>query len=335
MSFRHKALIFGLIAGVALGGMGEAFARAGGSSSSGSRGSRTFSAPAPTNTAPGMAAPMQRSMTPQSTPSSGPNMAQPSNGGLFGGSFGRGMMGGLMGGLLGAGLFGLLFGHGLMGGFGGFSSIIGLIIQAGLLFLLFKLVMGFIRNRQRPAYQGMPAGAAAYDAGPGAGNNPAGNQASGQASGGFFGFGGGSAARNEKLDIKPEDFNAFEQKLSEIQTAYSAEDLEAIRSRVTPEMASYFAEEIAANARKGLVNRLSETKLLQGDLSEAWREASSDYATVAMRFSLIDTMVDRASGRVVSGNSSVQEEATEIWTFERPRGGTTADWKLSAIQQVK
>ncbi len=38
-------------------------ARAGGGSSSGSRGMRTFSAPAPTNTAPGRAAPMERSYT--------------------------------------------------------------------------------------------------------------------------------------------------------------------------------------------------------------------------------------------------------------------------------
>jgi predicted lipid-binding transport protein (Tim44 family) len=38
-------------------------------------------------------------------------------------------------------------------------------------------------------------------------------------------------------------------------------------------------------------------------------------------------MVDRASGRVVSGGP---DEATEIWTFMRRRGGR---WLLSAIQQ--
>jgi predicted lipid-binding transport protein (Tim44 family) len=75
---------------------------------------------------------------------------------------------------------------------------------------------------------------------------------------------------------------------------------------------------------------VSGTRLLQGDLSEAWREGDTDYASVAMRYSLIDTYVDRASGRVVEGNGQ-PEEVTEVWTFMRSRGG---NWTLSAIQQT-
>ena len=77
-------------------------AAAGRGSSQGSRGSRTYSAPPATSTAPGTAAPMQRSTTQPGSPTS-PGVAapaQPARGGLFGG----GLMGGLMGGLLGAGL---------------------------------------------------------------------------------------------------------------------------------------------------------------------------------------------------------------------------------------
>jgi predicted lipid-binding transport protein (Tim44 family) len=72
------------------------------------------------------------------------------------------------------------------------------------------------------------------------------------------------------------------------------------------------------------------TKLLQGDLAEAWREGETDYASVAMRYSLIDKTVDRATGRLVEGSES-PTEATEVWTFLRPRGG---NWELSAIQQT-
>jgi predicted lipid-binding transport protein (Tim44 family) len=156
--------------------------------------------------------------------------------------------------------------------------------------------------------------------------------------GGMFGFGGGNngaaPVRTEKLETAPADFDAFERKLTEVQTAYGAEDIGALRRLATPEMMSYFDEELTANARKGLVNRLSEPKLLQGDLSEAWREGADEYATVAMRFSLIDTMVDKASGRVVSGDQTKASEATEVWTFVRPRGATPNDWQLSAIQQA-
>jgi predicted lipid-binding transport protein (Tim44 family) len=91
---------------------------------------------------------------------------------------------------------------------------------------------------------------------------------------------------------------------------------------------SYFSEDLTANASTGVVNKISDVKLLQGDLAEAWREGDTDYATVAMRYSLVDQMVERDSGRVVQGGP---DEATEVWTFMRVRGG---HWLVSAIQQT-
>jgi predicted lipid-binding transport protein (Tim44 family) len=95
-------------------------------------------------------------------------------------------------------------------------------------------------------------------------------------------------------------------------------------------MLSYFAEDLARNTSRGVVNRISDVKLLQGDLAEAWHEGSTDYATVAMKFSLSDQMLDRATGRVVEGDAHPQT-TTEVWTFRRERGGS---WLLSAIQQA-
>ena len=106
-----------------------------------------------------------------------------------------------------------------------------------------------------------------------------------------------------------------------------------MRSLTTPEMLGYLGEDVNANLDKGVRNELSDVKLLQGDLSEAWTEGDSDYATVAMRYSLIDTMVDRKSGKLVSGSTTVPEEVTELWTFVRPRRASVNAWKLSAIQQ--
>ena len=98
---------------------------------------------------------------------------------------------------------------------------------------------------------------------------------------------------------------------------------------MTPEMLSYFSEELSQNASRGVVNKVSGVKLLQGDLSEAWSENGLEYASVAMRFALVDQMVDRSSGRPVSGSDTPQE-VTELWTFMRATGGS---WLLSAIQQ--
>src|SRR5262249_25111624 len=139
----------------------------------------------------------------------------------------------------------------------------------------------------------------------------------GLGSGGGAGLGGraGSASqRSDDVGIGNTDYDAFERLLGEIQTAYSNEDLNALRTHATPEMVSYFSEDLAQNASRGVVNRTSDVKLLQGDLAEAWREGSTDYATVAMRFALNDVMVERTSGRVVEGGP---QEVVESWTFRR------------------
>ena len=79
--------------------------------------------------------------------------------------------------------------------------------------------------------------------------------------------------------------------------------------------------------------RSRDVKLLQGDLAEAWREGETDYATVAMRFALVDKTLERASGRVVEG-SDTPTEATEIWTFARRRGENGSSRRSSRPERI-
>ena len=282
-------------------------ARAGGGFSGGSRGMRTYSTPAPTRTAPSVS-PVQRSAT---SPGLGTNA--PYGGGYRPGFFGGGLFGSLAAGFIGAGLFGLLFGHGFFGGMLGFGSVIGLILQLALIYFAIKLFFAWLQRRNMPASAYASGGGTSY------GFSPSGG-----------GFGAGAAApASTPITIGKADYDAFERLLTDIQDAYSAEDINALRARVTPEMLSYFNEQLSQNASRGLVNRVTDVHLTQGDLSEAWREGDSEYATVAMRFALTDSMVERGSGRLVEGGRP--EQVTEVWTFVRARGGA---WVLSAIQQA-
>lgn len=283
-------------------------ARIGGGVSSGSRGARTFSAPPSTSTAPNAAQPFNRTITQPASP----GLGTPAGGGFFNRP-GMGMLGGLAAGFLGAGLLGMLFGGGMFGGLGGLSSIIGLMLQIGLIIIVVRLAMSWWQRRHETAsaYAGGPAG-------PGA--SPSFRTATG------FGLGSGSAP----LEIIPSDYEAFERLLGEIQAAWSNEDVARLHTMATPEMVSYFAGDLEKNKARNVVNKVSGTKLLQGDLAEAWREGDTDYASVALRFSMVDQTVDRATGRLVEG-SEQPTEATEVWTFLRPRGG---NWELSAIQQT-
>ncbi|HEX4556739.1 MAG TPA: TIM44-like domain-containing protein [Xanthobacteraceae bacterium] len=281
-------------------------ARAGGGFSAGSRGSRTFSAPPSTSTAPSVS-PMQRSVTQPTRP--GTVGSAPAAGGFFSRP---GLLGGLAAGFLGAGLFGMLFGHGLFGGLGGFASFFGLILQIGLVLIIGRFLWNMWQRRQQPAYAGAGAPMVRDAGGSGFGGSP----------------GGGMPSAN--IEITPADYDAFERLLGEIQAAFSNEDLNGLRQHVTPEMLSYFSEQLSENASRGVVNKTSNVKLLQGDLAEAWREDGVDYASVAMRFGLVDRTLDRASGRLVEGSETPQE-ITEVWTFMRAGGGR---WLLSAIQQA-
>ena len=126
-------------------------ARAGGGSSFGSRGSMTYSAPPSTNTAPGSAAPMQRSMTPQNQPYNAPGYGSPMYQGRS-----SGLMSGLLGGLVFAGLFGMLFGHGFMGGGMGLFGILGLLVQLMLIVWVVRFLFRMFTGGRSPAMAGGP-----------------------------------------------------------------------------------------------------------------------------------------------------------------------------------
>lgn len=311
-------------------------ARAGRSGSMGSRGMNTWSKPAPTPTAP-TAQPMQRSATqPGTAATSAAAPAAAARGGFLNRP---GFMGGLMGGLLGAGIFGLLMGSGFFAGLGSLSGILGLLLQVALIFIVVRLVMGWLRSRNQQASY---AGGARPEAANGSSGRPEPMQrnamdgasasnvgTTGATNARAFGF--GSAPRGRPLKLQASDFDSFESLLTQVQTAYGKADRTTLDRLLTPEMSGYLNQELDELANDGLENRLSDVKLLQGDLSEAWSEGAIEYATVAMRYELKDVMVETATGRLVQGDPDRLEQATELWTFARPSGG---EWKLSAIQQA-
>ena len=302
--FMIRSLVLALVLSSAVpASMSPADARAGSGFSFGSRGARTFSAPSFTRTAPSGAQPLQRSEAPSS--GFGGSGAMPYQPRRFG--FGSG----LAAGLLGAGLFGMLTGNGFFGGLDGLTSIFGLLFQLALLAGLAFVALRLLRGRSAgPAYAGAPSGSSA----PRATSGPSAN-----------------SGKTGSVPIGPADFDAFEAALVDVQTAYSREDMNALSRLSTAEMVRSFGNDLGQNRSRGLHNDLSDPKLLQGDLAEAWQEGRSDYATVAMRFSLRDVMIEKNSGRIVGGDPVRPSESTELWTFRRDDRGP---WRLSAIQQA-
>jgi predicted lipid-binding transport protein (Tim44 family) len=320
---RFATLFAGLFLAFSMIAVDHADARRGGSF--GSRGMRTFQSAPPTRTAPQPAAPVERSMTPNTAPTNAARQTQMSqqrpgfmNG--FGGSMLRGLMLG--------GLIGLLLGH----GFGGLAGMFGFLLQAlligGAIWLVVRLLRSQPARSREPAIVGASGGMAYRDASP----RESGNGRSFS----IPNIGSTSQASpqqvsGEEISLQQDDLDTFQRRLTEVQEAFGREDHAALRRLVTPEMVSYLSEELADNAQKGLRNEVSDVQLHQADIAESWREGDRDYATAALQYSSRDVTVDRASGRIVEGNADEPTETTELWTFVRQRGD---DWKLSAIQQA-
>ena len=283
-------------------------ARAGGSSggrssSMGSRGLRTYEN--------NNAQPLGRSMT--SPAQSGLSEATPSPA-YGGGSFFQRhpFLTGLTGGLIGSWLFGhsVYAADGTSGG-----SAIGTLLE----FLIIGLLIYFaVRLFRRHAFSNGWPGGTAFSMPRSAGASAAPVRRD----------------RGRDINLSNADLSAFQAIHAAVQEAWSAGDLGQLRRLMTPEMLSYFSEELTRNASQGIRNIVSNIELVKGELSESWEEGDLQYATAYMRWRAIDyvTRLGRPPGdpeTIVSGNSRV--EAEEVWTFVRRRGG---DWLLSAIQQV-
>ncbi len=311
--FRLSALFVVLLTMFSVVAVDTAEARRGGSF--GSRGTRTFQTAPATPTSPGITAPVQRT-TASPTATNRGGVAQ-TTAAQRAGWFGGGIGGWIIGGLLFSGLFGMMFGA----GFGGFGGFLALLFQVVIIGLVLSWLFG---RRRQPATAGAGNAspyAARQDWQPGGGSATPRPNASAASQ---------RAGRRDEVGVSNRDLDAFEQQLKDLQDAYAREDYDALRGITTPEMMGYLAEELGRYASKGLRNEVYDVKLLAGDIAEAWREGSDQYATVSLRYESRDIVRDGATGQIVSGDDTVTA-TTELWTFVR-RG--TSPWLVSAIQET-
>ncbi len=282
----------------------------GSSSSMGSRGSRTYE-----NNG---GQPLSRSVTPLPAtprqPGLAPAMPSPAYGG---GSFFQRhpFLTGLAGGFIGSWLFGHS-GYAADGAGGSSGSMLGMLLQLLIIGLLIYFAVRLFRgwshaggSRGGTGWPPRSAGAAAAPP---------------------------RRDRGRDINVADNDLETFQKIHAAVQETWSEGDLAKMRRLMTPEMLSYFSEELTRNASQGVRNIVANVELLKGDLSESWEEGDLQYATAYLQWRANDCVV--RSGRspgdpdyVVSGDPRTPVEAEEMWTFVRRQGG---DWLLSAIQQV-
>lgn len=303
----------------------DAYARAGGGRSFGSRGSRSYSSPSRSNSGSSTSSSAAR---PQATPA--PVQSAPAGGGFMRG-MGGGLLGGIMGGLLGGMLFSSL-GHAGMGGLGGSGiGIFEIVLILVIGFLIYRMVTrkkreeglayqtAFKQGSQTNYQQDIPP---AYGSG-------------GQS------FGGGTAVAEDGMaHIRQFDPNFDEARFNDsvmdiffkIQGAWTNRDMSTAASLLTDEMRKTFQEDIDRLLKEKKVNRLENIAVRKVDITEAWQESGQDFITALVYANLLDYTTDDLTGQVVSGSRTEPVKFEEFWTFTRPVGGSS--WRLSAINQA-
>jgi predicted lipid-binding transport protein (Tim44 family) len=300
----------------------EAWARAGSGSSSGSRGSRSYSAPAqPSGNPVSPARP--------SSPAVSPAQPRPGWGGMMGGMLGGLLLGGLLG--------GLLFG----GGFGGGIGLMEIVIIAALAWF----AISYMRRRQAATASGYAMAGGGYT-GPGPRDDAGMSARYGSASS------GGSTATLEPPSTGPSDLErglghirqmdttfdprAFSETASDvffkIQGAWTARDMGSVSANLTPEMQAQLQRDCDRLRADQKINRLENIAVRSAEVTEAWQETGQDYVTVHFLASLLDYTTDESGARVLEGSRTEPVKFEEYWTFVRPVG--PGAFRLSAIQQA-
>ena len=323
MILRKRFLIAVSLATVSLlaADMGDAWARARGG---GSRGSRSYSAPTrPAPAQPSTPSSPSRSVGQPAAPAA--PMQRP--------SFFSGLMGGIAGFALGGLLGSLLF-----RGFGGFGAggigLLDILLIVGALGLLFAYLRR--RRAETPAYASAGGPAPAYGTAYGGGASP--------------GSGGGTITmempagqsdmergighiRSMDSGFDPARVVEFARSAFHgVQAAIQSRDLSLVQGWLTPQMYSELSSQCDQLTAARRSNRVERIDIRNAEVSEAWQESGRDWVTVMITASLLDYVVDDVSGAVVEGSRTEPQQIEEFWTFTRPVGSNP--WQLSAIQSA-
>jgi len=285
-------------------------ARAGGGSTGGFRGSRTYRAPS------------RSAQPPSSQPrrEAAPSSQQPTPFAPQSGGFMRGLGTAILGGFLGSMLFSGLANAGI-GGFGGSGiGLVEILLFGGLAYFLFRkfrspaLATGYGPTQYQNGGYDVPNAASVQE-------SPASDEVDFR------------SLTMMDHSFQPDQFLKSAQALFfKIQGAWNKQDTTALRSLCGSELMQTWEQELTNLRARRQKNAMENIALRSSEITEAWTENGQDYITVRLQANLLDYTVDERTGSVVSGSNSEPVEFEEYWTFSRPVGPN--QWKLSAVQQA-
>ena len=143
--------------------------------------------------------------------------------------------------------------------------------------------------------------------------------------------------RGQDITLSPNESAQFATLLTDVQSAWSSQNLDALKRLCTPEMLGYFRNILNQNISQSVENKVENVTVTQVQIQEAWQEDGMEYATALLKWTAKDYTVSLQhqpyeAGYLVEGDLDHLIESSEVWTYVRYASGS--QWLLSAIQQL-
>ncbi len=121
---------------------------------------------------------------------------------------------------------------------------------------------------------------------------------------------------------------------SEMQRAWEAQDWEPMRVRLTDDLYSQMARQLQELINRGQINRIERIAVMNVALKEFFQDDQYDNLVIRLTARITDYTLDRATGKVVSGDPKKEKFMTYEWTMIRTVGSRTTAAGMEGGKEV-
>jgi hypothetical protein len=109
----------------------------------------------------------------------------------------------------------------------------------------------------------------------------------------------------------------------EMQEAWESQDWAPMRARMTNDLYNQMGRQLQELINRGLINRIDNIAVMNVALSHFYQDDQHDILTIRLSTRITDYTVERATGKVVSGDPNREKFMTYDWNMIRSRGVQT------------
>ncbi len=121
---------------------------------------------------------------------------------------------------------------------------------------------------------------------------------------------------------------------SEMQRAWETQDWEPMRARLTDDLFSQMGRQLQELISRGQINRIERIAIMNVALKQFYQDDQNDNLVIRLTTRITDYTIDRATGKLVSGDPKREKFMTYEWTMIRSIGVRTPAPDLDGAKET-